>query len=202
MDTQNNAPTWSQEGNRVRLRDWTLSDLDTFRSWNKGHHPWMDLNGPYYARQSTEEFEESMERITQKIAEGDWRRPQRTLVIADKESNALLGTVSRYWQSKETNWLSIGLVVYDDAHWGKGIGKAALELWISYLFETMPELVRLDMRTWSGNVGMMRLAEKLGFKEEARFRMARIVKGKYYDGMGYGLLREEWEAQTRSTTNL
>lgn len=39
---------------------------------------------------------------------------------------------------------------------------------------------------------MIRLAAKLGFQEEARFRKARIVNGEYYDGLGYGILREEW----------
>jgi len=53
--------------------------------------------------------------------------------------------------------------------------------------------VRLDLRTWSGNRGMMRLAEKLGYAQEARFRRARLVTGAYYDGMGYGVLREEWQ---------
>ncbi len=40
---------------------------------------------------------------------------------------------------------------------------------------------------------MMRLATKLGYREEARFRRARIVAGAYHDGLGYGILREEWE---------
>ncbi len=39
---------------------------------------------------------------------------------------------------------------------------------------------------------MTRLAVKLGYILEARFRKARIVKGAYYDGLGYGVLREEW----------
>jgi RimJ/RimL family protein N-acetyltransferase len=39
---------------------------------------------------------------------------------------------------------------------------------------------------------MTRLAVKLGYTLEARFRKARIVKGAYYDGLGYGVLREEW----------
>ena len=56
----------------------------------------------------------------------------------------------------------------------------------------IPDIVRLDLRTWSGNTGMMRLAEKLGYKLEAVFRKARIVEGTYYDGLGYGVLREEW----------
>jgi putative hydrolase of HD superfamily len=75
------------------------------------------------------------------------------------------------------------------------LGYEALGLWGDYLSAAMPELARLDLRTWSGNIGMMRLAGKLGCKEEARFRKARIVNGAYFDGMGYGVLREEWDAQ-------
>lgn len=67
------------------------------------------------------------------------------------------------------------------------MGYEALGLWGEYLFDAMPELARLDLRTWSGNIGMMRLAEKLGFREEARFRQAQIVNGAYFDGMGYGV---------------
>lgn len=62
-----------------------------------------------------------------------------------------------------------------------------------YLFDTMPEIVRTDLRTWSGNMGTMRLVGKLGYLHEACFRKARIAGGKYYDGLGFGVLREEWE---------
>ena len=59
----------------------------------------------------------------------------------------------------------------------------------------MPRLVRLDFRTWSGNHGMQAIGRRLGFREEARFRMARIVDGDYHDGLGFGVLRTEWEAR-------
>jgi hypothetical protein len=39
---------------------------------------------------------------------------------------------------------------------------------------------------------MIGLATRLGFREEARFRKARIVDGKHCDGLGFGALREEW----------
>ncbi len=88
--------------------------------------------------------------------------------------------------------MSIGIGLYDPETWGKGLGYEALGLWGDYLFAAMPQLARLDLRTWSGNRGMMRLAEKIGFVEVARFRRARIVNGEYFDGLGYGVLREEW----------
>jgi len=88
--------------------------------------------------------------------------------------------------------MSIGIAIYNENFWSKGIGFDALSLWIDYLFKQDKNLLRLDLRTWSGNFGMMKLAEKLGFKKEAVFRKARIVNDKYYDGIGYGILREEW----------
>lgn len=109
----------------------------------------------------------------------------------------MIGTVSWYWQSKATNWKSIGIVIYDEQYWGKGIGTDSLKLWIDYLFETAKEITRLDLRTWSGNERMISLAKKIGFKEEARFRKARIINGLHYDSIGMGILREEWHEMVK-----
>ncbi|MDQ2741318.1 MAG: GNAT family N-acetyltransferase [Chloroflexota bacterium] len=118
--------------------------------------------------------------------------PPRSLVIADRHTDAFMGIVTWYWESKETYWPGLGIVIFDQANWGRGIGYQALGLWTDFLFRNLHEVTRLDLRTWSGNRGMMRLAEKLGYVEEARFRRARIVGNEYYDGLGYGILREEW----------
>ena len=107
----------------------------------------------------------------------------------------MIGQVSWYWISEETNWPALGIVIYDPQNWRKGIGNEALGLWSDYLLQAQPLFMRLDLRTWSGNAGMMRLVQKLGFKEEARFRNARLVDGQYYDGLGYGVLRDEWAAR-------
>ena len=88
--------------------------------------------------------------------------------------------VSRYWISKETNWPALGITIYDPEFWGEGFGYEALGIWCQYLFDNEPKFVRLDLRTWSGNIGMTKVAEKLGFTKEAVFRMARIVEGEYY----------------------
>ncbi len=181
------------KNNKIILRDWQLTDLDAYQQWNTGQHLWMDYNGPYYATMTEAEVAQTIERKTANIISGEWETPRTNLVIADVNTDVFIGVVSWYWQSEETNWMSIGIVIYDDKQWGKGIGKIATALWVDYLFANIPEIVRLGMRTWSGHIGMMKVAEQLGFKEEARFRKARIVKGKYYDSIGLGILREEWE---------
>ena len=105
----------------------------------------------------------------------------------------LIGRVSRYWQDRHSDWLSLGISIYDPARRGEGIGFEALGLWTDYLFASFPEISRLDLRTWSGNIGMMRLAEKLGYLREGCFRDARRVGGLHYDALAYGILRREWE---------
>ena len=83
-------------------------------------------------------------------------------------------------------------IIFNENYWGKGIGQLALALWVQKLLDKRPELIRIGLSTWSGNQRMMKLAEKLGFKQEAIYRKARIVDGAYYDSVSYGILREEW----------
>jgi len=169
------------KGTKIQLRDYQLNDLEEYRKWLIGDHLWKKFNGPYYPKKSKKETNEYLTKIEKKVREKIFPDPKKTMVIADINTNVFIGTVSWYWESKETNWLSVGLVIYNDAFWSKGIGYEALGLW------------GLDLRSWSGNTGMMKLAEKLGYQLEATFRKARIVEGKYYDGVGYGILRSEWE---------
>ena len=178
-------------GSKIILRDWQSEDLASYEQWQKPGQAWQKLDGPYYQSDKDESAEKAA-RVQKIISENAFPSPRMNLVIADKLNNKMLGTVSSYWESKETNWLCIGITIYDPQTWGKGIGAEAMKLWIDYLFENRSEIVRLDMRTWSGNGGLMHLAKKLGFTQEACFRKARIVDGQYYDGLGYGLLRDEW----------
>ncbi len=190
-----------KQESRVILRDWLVKDLDEYAFWNTGKRKWMDYDAPYYSKPSAQETQRRVEEYERKISHNDWPIPRKQLVIASKNTDELIGTVSWYWQSEETNWKSIGIALYDEHHWGKGLGYEALYLWVTYLFRECKEIVRLDLRTWSGNKGMMRLAEKLGFREEARFRKARIVDGCYYDSIGMGILREEWEQKNSTNIN-
>ncbi len=176
-------------GQNISIRDWSTSDLNAYREWNKGDHKWKTLNAPYFKPKTIEDINEEVSVLKKNGNPFDKKR----LVIADNNTDQLIGTVGWYWQSQETLWMSIGIAIYDEKYWGKGIGYQALGIWIDQLFKTYPEIVRLDLRTWSGNEGMVKLSHKLGFKLEARFRKARMVNGVYYDSLAFGILREEWD---------
>jgi putative hydrolase of HD superfamily len=183
------------EGPNIRLRDISENDLTAYRYWQQPGHDWQALDGPYYPKLTQEEVEKLIETLKEYIATSDWPEVRTRLMIADQHTDKLLGSVSRYWISQETHWAALGIVIFDSAWWRKGLGYEALGLWMDYLFSQFPEWVRLDLRTWSGNQGMIRLAQKLGYRQEACFRKARIVEGDYYDGLGFGILRDEWSSQ-------
>ena len=117
-----------------------------------------------------------------------------SLVIA-VEGKAV-GDVSSYWVDQNTDWLETGIVIHDKEFWNGGYGTEAYKSWIDFLFDSAG-LRRLGMSTWSGNIRMMKVAENIGMKLEARIRDARIVDGEYFDAIKMGILRSEWEALHR-----
>jgi len=182
-------------GERVVLRDFLLSDLEAYARWLGPDHEWRRFDGPYFPPPSEFEIRGTVEGIEAQIRSGNWPTPRRRMVVADASSDLLVGTVARYWICRASRWLGAGIDLYDPQHWGRGFGREALGLWCTYLFVNAPTLSRLELQTWSGNERMMRLAQRLGFTLEARYRDAREVDGRKYDAIGYGVLREEWLAR-------
>ena len=178
-------------GQRVVLRDWEHVDLAPLLHWLQPERHWRATDGPYFPLPTTERIQDKITMIAKRIDEHDWPTPRMVLPIV--VDGVLTGQVSRYWKSEETQWLAMGVSIFDPSKWNKGLAYEGLGLWCEYLFGALPELRRLDLETWSGNIGMMRLARKLGFRQEACFRQARTVRGQVYDQMGYGILRPEWQ---------
>ncbi|MED4156699.1 GNAT family protein [Priestia aryabhattai] len=176
-------------GKKVELREINQEDIDELYYWKfeDDKQEAKKWNGPYIpeVKKTKEEYREI------------WKSPieimsglPNTLVISVK--GKLIGTVGCYWVDKNTKWLETGIVIYDTEYWNGGYGSEAYRLWIDFLFN-VTDLHRLGMSTWSGNTRMIKVASKIGMKEEARIRDARIVNGKYFDAIKMGMLRKEWE---------
>lgn len=176
---------------RIRLRDITEADLEIYRDCLHPDRAYHFLNGPYYPGPDTDLINTIIDRCRGKLASGESPVLKNKLLIVSA-TDELLGEVSWFWKSEETRWMEIGIVVFSEENWGKGIGFAALTRWISLLFADHPELVRIGLSTWSGNTGMTRLARKLGMVEEARYINARIVNGEYFDSVSYGIQKADW----------
>lgn len=82
---------------------------------------------------------------------------------------------------------AIGIDICEPHLWGNGIGTNALRAFMNYYFENGEE--ELYIQTWSGNVRMLRCAEKLGFVECDRCIGKREVDGRNYDGLTFRLTK-------------
>ncbi|SDN87708.1 GNAT family N-acetyltransferase [Bacillus sp. OK048] len=183
-------------GQKIELKEASQQDIDDIYYWKyeDRQQEAKKWNGPYIpeSKMTKEEFQKNWEKDYE-IAPNT---PDTLIIFV---GHKLIGTVGSYWVDKNTNWLDkntnwleTGIVIYDKNYWNGGYGTEAYKLWIDFLFGST-DLHRLGMSTWSGNVGMMKVAEKIGMKEEARIRQARIVDGEYFDAIKMGILRKEWE---------
>lgn len=101
-------------------------------------------------------------------------------------------------RAKKTRWLEIGIVIFDENFWSKGIGSKALSLWIDEIFNTEENLEHIGLTTWSGNIGMMKCSLKIGMTLEGRIRKVRYNNNIFYDSMKYGILKDEWVKQVKN----
>jgi RimJ/RimL family protein N-acetyltransferase len=79
----------------------------------------------------------------------------------------------------------VGVGIKEPPYWSQGLGTEALAAYIRYHLE----LGHTDIctETWSGNVRMVKCAEKLGFYVCDRENGYRTVRGEKVDGLTFRL---------------
>jgi RimJ/RimL family protein N-acetyltransferase len=180
-------------GDRICLRQFHDADLSW---WRKAlmQNAWARWDAPWEPRLSRSDLKMMMERARTLARQ---RVPPPNRMVIETRTGTPIGSVSRYWVDERTEWLEVGIGIYNRRLWGRGYGREAFALWIDYLFGAM-DLRRIGLRTWSGNKRMMGLARRLGFKQEATFREAYASRTRRYDRVAFGLLRREWKRARRN----
>jgi RimJ/RimL family protein N-acetyltransferase len=112
-----------------------------------------------------------------------------------RQDNRLLGLARIFWIDfhNGTGVLNLGIGEASDRQ--HGYGSDALDLLLRFAFGEL-NLHRLSIWPTADNLALIHLAEKAGFKEEARRREAAFHDGKYLDVLNLGLLRTEWEKKS------
>ncbi|CAG9001444.1 MAG: hypothetical protein CENE_03464 [Candidatus Celerinatantimonas neptuna] len=168
---------------KVQLRPAKLQELHSLYHLVTSDEEWTKFNGPYFTYRTPTENEFKSGLLARLCSGAD----AQLITVNDRP----VGSVSYYWECESTRWLEVGVIIYDSRYWSQGIGRHALRLWISHLFEVLT-IARVGLTTWSGNPRMMSCAEKLGLQQEAYLRRVRYYHGHYYDSVKYGVLKEEW----------
>ena len=176
----------------VLLRDFELQDEDTFLRWQTSGE-WRYLDAPWdgilHALSSEQE-----RAFRDRFREARHKRlptPRKTAAISLPEGTPI-GFVNRYGEERFPEVHYIGISICEDDYLGHGLGSAALQAWIDYLFENS-SVHKIEAHTWSLNPRMMHVAEKLGFKHEGTERQLVEWQGVWQDRIRYGVLRKEWE---------
>ncbi|WP_161881523.1 GNAT family N-acetyltransferase [Deinococcus alpinitundrae] len=171
----------------LTLRPQTEADLPTLHRWLHAEQSpeWQRWDGPYFPKSSSGL---SLETYTERAAAHPWDADQQIIAL----DGQCIGSVSRYEEDPVGGgWFELGIVIFDRAYWGGGLGRWALRLWTVRTFEDTPAHV-ITLSTWSGNQRMIRAAQATGYRECARIPEARAWDGQRWDSVKLATLRCDW----------
>lgn len=167
-------------GEKVKLRQVKEEDFEYFASLKNNMYTqgWNQRLPPNFtASKIKKRFDDSND------------KPNGAVLAIETLDGQLIGNIS-YHEGLPRHDATFGLVTGKE-HWGKGYGHEAQELLLKFLFhERGVQIVRLW--TQGGFPWAKKAAEKLGFKEMARFRENTIIDGKIVDCIYMDMTRAEY----------
>lgn len=192
----------------IILRDTRESDIADDIRWNTEETEWALWDAPWEMEEELKAFDPEAYRAKELKRLAGPRPDHRLSLEVETASGVHIGSVSTYaldenleWKErvgeedhKKVRW-AVGIDINDPAYWSGGWGTKALTAYIRYHLDA--GYTDLYTQTWSGNVRMVGLAKKLGFRECRRKEGIRLVRGKAYDGLTFQLDRDAFEAHCR-----
>lgn len=116
-------------------------------------------------------------------------RTKVILAIIDNKTQRHLGNIAL----QSIDWIArsaeFAILIGEKEYWSKSVGGEAGQLIVRYGFDRL-NLHRIYCGTSSENIGMQKLAIKLGMKEEGRRKDAMFKNGRYVDVMEYGIVKD------------
>jgi len=165
----------------IVLREMTERDIEDEVRWMTRETEWMKLDSPW--EEFIPEDPEEIRRGTLEMLEK--RRPGGVRSRLEIEFEGIhAGFVSSYFTEASPHRF-LGIEICEPSLRGKGIGTAALEAFMDY-YKGENEFF---LETWSGNIPMIRCAEKLGFSEVGREKAAYNIDGELFDALTFGIRR-------------
>lgn len=181
------------EYQNIILRDMIESDIENYVRWFTTETEWSATDAPWEPIETNEEAERTYWReyyeSVKALPDGarrwkfeiEWngRHVGWVSSYSIDESYAWTGRI----QDGQTVYRAVGIDICEPDARGIGIGTNALRAFMNYFLANGVD--ELYTQTWSGNLRMLRCAEKLGFVECGRHVGTREVDGCKYDGLTF-----------------
>ena len=175
----------------IILRDMIETDIEDYVRWFTVEREWENWDAPW---EKEDTYEETERKRWTEYYESVKDRPDDAFrwKFEIEWNGRHIGWVNSYcidenyeWVGKtkdcQTVYRAIGIDICESDLCGIGIGTKTLCAFINYYFEN--GVNELYIQTWSGNVRMLRCAERLGFVECDRNVGTREVDRQKYDGL-------------------
>ncbi len=181
------------EAGIVELKTISEQDLKDYHRWFTQEMEWTKWDAPW--EEMDEQFVRSyLDKLALRLDKVPQTIENRLEIYCQNQHS---GWVNSYFYNKDRNQIAIGIVIAENQHWGKGIGKNAFQQWAKYLFENRG-MTELFCETWSGNERMVKLALGIGFRiiEDSETVM---VNGRDYKRLKLKLCHKEFNMKTNDT---
>lgn len=177
-------------GERVTLRPWRKSDLESVRRWHDDGEVkrfWNEAM-PLVVEGYLEEGMQPGGRATKFDTEGHF-------IICDETARPI-GQLSFHDYSHRHRHAELAILIGEKDAWSKGYGSEAVVAFGHWFFN-QHGAHRLWLTVLADNLRAQRAYEKVGFTREGTWREHVYMDGRWVDEHLYGLLRSEFNVRYR-----
>lgn len=173
-------------GDRIALREYRISDLDSISQWVNDPEITNTLSDVFLYPHSRNESETYLN----VIMEG--KSSTKSFVIAEKDSLEYIGQIDLFNLDWKNRFALMAIVIGKKEYLGKGYGSEAIRVLQKFAFEEL-NLNRIELDVYDYNARAYKCYLKCGFKEEGRMRQKLFKNGRYRDVIRMAILKEEFE---------
>jgi len=173
------------KGNKISLRPLTLDDIDG------GYQSWLN-DSEVCSANNYHRFPYTREMLESFILGLSNDRSTMLLAIECNEKSIHIGNIGLSSIDLVNRTGEYGVLIGNKDYWNKGVALEASMLIIKHAFNEL-NLNRIWCGTLESNIGMRKLAEKIGMKPEGVRKEAIFKSGRYQDVHNFGLLKTDFK---------
>ena len=176
------------KGKKIYLRELSLKDA-------KGNYPHW-LNNPDVTKHNSHGEILYTQKMAEKyIAMVTASQSHHVFAIIESTTDKHIGNISLQALDLKARNAEFAILIGEPSVYAKGVGEEAGRLLLDYGFSGL-KLHRIYCGTSSDNIGMQKLAVKLGMKQEGIRRDGLTKNGRFADIVEYGILEDEYTQET------